>query len=125
MRPLRNLVLVERLPEVGHLVNDKGDEVTAGGIIVPQTFKAKGPSQRLGAKRDHFRARVVAVGPDASRDLKPEDEILVWTFAGGAGDAKQGLYTGTPVPGGLLIEYPEDVVCALDVGNVGPNAMSS
>ncbi len=113
VRPLRNLVCVERMPGLGCTLNADGDTVTAGGIILPRAFKRKHPSQKIGAVPDFFRARVVGVGPDVpAGELSPGDEVLVFSFQA---SEKEGLYTGTDAGAGrLFVDYPDDIVCALE-----------
>ena len=102
LRPLRNLVQIEKVVR----------EKTAGGIYVPTSFDHQArPSLKFGAIPDHFEARVVAVGPDV-RDIGPGDHILVWQYADGDGSK---LFTGDGDAERLLIKYPDDIVCAIDL----------
>ncbi len=100
IHPRHDWVLVERITET----------VSAGGIHLPATF-AGSRSAKLGAKADHWKARVVAVGPEA-HDLEPGDVVLVHTWAAGEG---RGLYAGVHAGEGLLfVRYGADIVCALE-----------
>lgn len=109
VRPLRNLVLVERVEK---------DE-SPGGIVLPKTFEARhSPRLKMLAKPDYFEAEVIACGPDV-RELKPGDHTLVFTFADGDGST---LYTGQSDNGRradgakrLFVKYPDDFVCAVDL----------
>lgn len=102
LKPLRNLMHIERVVR----------EKTPGGIFIPQTFDhANRPSLKFGAMRDYFEAKVLAVGPEV-RDVEPGDHVLVWTFADG--DGRQ-LFTGEGDDNRLLVRYPDDLVCAVDV----------
>lgn len=98
MKPLRDLLLVERIVAT----------MSPGGIHLPQTFVGRG-SAKMNAKADYYRARVLAVGPDV-RELAPGDEVLVHTWAGENG---QGLYSGATAPGGVLIKQ-DDVIAAVE-----------
>lgn len=102
LRPLRNLLHVEPIRET----------VTAGGILIPQDYRALG-SRKAVERPDTFRARVLAVGPDV-RGVEPGDDVLVYTWAERADGTRRSLYVGHDVPGGLLVSYPDDVVCAVD-----------
>lgn len=102
LRPLRNLVYVERVKR----------EVSAGGILLPQTFDNQNrPSLRHGAVADYFEAKVLAVGP-LVQELTVGDTILVHTYAGGDGSK---LYTGegTTDAERLFVKYPEDLLAAV------------
>lgn len=101
LRPLRNLLYVEPIVET----------VSAGGILLPEDYKARG-SKKAVNRPDWFRAAVKAVGPEV-RDVSPGDHVLVHTWAEKADGTRRGLYVGHDVPGGLLVE-PGDVVCAVD-----------
>ena len=51
MRPLRDRLLVERMPDVGHRVRDDGEVVTGGGIIPAEdmdALRARGIGQLFG-----------------------------------------------------------------------------
>lgn len=102
VKPLGSRVYVERIHETE----------TRGGLIIPQTFKARGPGQKVGAVPDYFRARVLAVGPDV-RELTEGDEVLVYTYAEGDGSK---LYSGETDGSRdkMLVRYPDDLVCAID-----------
>lgn len=118
MRPLRNLMLVEKLPDLGCVISEDGETVTLGGIIVPTTFKARGPSQRIAAKKDFWRARVVAIGPEV-REVAVGDHVLIDTWAEKADGTHAGLYTGIDVGDGRrLVAYPNDIICGLDEGPI-------
>lgn len=126
MSPLRNLVLVERLPALGAAYNDAGEIVSAGGIIMPQAFRRQHPTDKHKVQPDLWRGRVEAVGPRAAHDLRPGDEVVIQTWAG---DNGKGLYTGvdadtgqpaTPQSRRVLVEYPDDFVCALERDSDAP-----
>ena len=114
LRPLRNLIQVERLPDLGRTRDADGNEVTAGGIVVPQDYAARG-SQKAVRKADFFRARVLAVGPKVPvEDVAPGAEVLVMTWGNHPDGTRRSLYTGVDGPDGtLLVEYPDDLVCSL------------
>lgn len=99
LRPLRNRVLVERITE----------KVTAGGIHVPQDYKARGSVKAVN-KRDEFRARVLAVGLEVREELiKPGVEVLLYTWAEESDGTRRGMYTGVDGPDGtLFVNWPED-----------------
>lgn len=100
VQPLRDLVLVERLE--GHGI----ETVSPGGIIIPATTEAKAKT-----KADTFRARVVALGPEA-RDLRVGEVVLVFTWAGGDGSQ---LYTGVEALGPhQFFIRPDDIVCVYE-----------
>lgn len=86
------------------------ERTSAGGIIIPATTGSKART-----KNDTFRARIVAMGPDASRHfagkLEPDDHVLVYAFAGEG----ERLYTGEKSGCGLFIK-PDDIVCAVEAG---------
>lgn len=109
MRPLRNLVLVERMRE----------RASPGGILFPRAFKRKHPSEKHKYVPDYWRARVKAVGPDV-QGLSDGDEVLIYTWSeNGKGQLHMGLYTGIPVGKGddeVLVEYPDDIICAIAPG---------
>ncbi len=104
IRPLRDQLYVQRLRE----------SVSAGGIIFPETFSPKkkfGARERMNAVPDHFRAKVLATGPDV-RELAQGDEVLVWSYADGDGSK---LWTGEGVgEKDKLFIKADDVVCALE-----------
>lgn len=112
VRPLRDLVLVQRLE--GHGI----ERVTPGGIVIPAACEAKAKT-----KNDYFRARVIAKGPKAPPELEVGEDVLVHTWAGGDGT---GLYTGalTSVGNGRMLITPDDIVCAFPRGTLveGVNA---
>lgn len=117
LRPLRNLIQVERMPDLGRTRDGEGNEVTAGGIVIPQDYKARG-SHKAVRKADFFRARVLAIGPQV-RDLEPGNEVLVITWAAESDGTRRGLYTGADGPDGtLFVEYPDDLVCAVDAAEM-------
>lgn len=84
LRPLRDLILIERLE--GHGI----ERVTKGGIIIPAASE-----KRAQTKRDYFRAKVLAIGPKVV-DVEPGEHVLVHTWANG--DGRQ-MYTGTWIDG--------------------------
>jgi hypothetical protein len=101
VRPLRDLVYVERLRP----------KITPGGIHIPETFEAKHSARlKTAATPDYFPAKVLSVGP-LVRELVPGDTVLVHTYAEGDGKT---LYTGENVGerDRLLVRYPDDFVCA-------------
>jgi hypothetical protein len=113
LRPLRNLIHVERLPDLGNEMNAEGDVVTPGGIIVPNDYKAPGRHKAVN-KADHFRARVLATGPKV-HGVERGDEILLLTWGANPDGTRRSMYTGVDAPDGtLLVEYPDDVVCVLN-----------
>ncbi len=103
IKPTKARVLVERLE--GHGI----ERVTKGGIVLPATLEAKART-----KRDVFRARILAVGPDAHDVRKAFDEgfdhVLVYAWSNGSG---KGLYTGLPCGQNRLLIESEDVVVAV------------
>ncbi len=118
LRPLRNLVLVERLPDIGRTRDANGEERTAGGIICPADYKARG-SQKAVRKSDHFRARVLAVGPKVTDPLVchgAEVVVLTWADEANLDGTRRGMYTGVDGPNGtLFVSWPDDLGgCVLD-----------
>ncbi len=109
LRPLRNLVLVERLPDLGRTRDASGNEFTAGGIMVPGDYKARG-SVKAVRKSDHFMARVIAVGPLVTDSLVvPGAEVPVLTWADEADGTRRGMYTGVDyTKDQLFVSWPED-----------------
>lgn len=109
VRPLRNLVLVERLPDVGRTKLADGSEVTAGGIVVPQDYKARGSVKAVN-KADHFRARVIAVGPRVTDPLVREGaEVVILAWAAESDGTRRGMYTGVDYgKDQLFVAWPED-----------------
>lgn len=74
VRPMGDRVLVERIDET-----DGKERVSDGGIILPpkdMTLK-RGRSAQI---PDTFRARVLAVGPDARHELTEGAEVIVHTY---------------------------------------------
>ena len=116
LKPLRNLLHIEKLPDLGHTQDADGNVVTAGGILLPQDYKARG-SYKAVNKGDFFRARVLAAGPKVpSGDVQPGDEVLVLTWGNNPDGSRRSLYTGVDGPDGtLLVEYPDDIVCRVNV----------
>jgi co-chaperonin GroES (HSP10) len=109
LRPLRNLILVERIMAEGRTCDADGNEVTAGGLIVPQDYKARG-SQKAVRKEDHFRARVVAVGPKVNDPLiVPGAVVPVLTWAEEPDGTRRGMYSGVDGPDGLLFVTTDDL----------------
>ena len=101
VRPLRNLVYVERLRP----------KTTDGGIHIPETFEAKHSARlKTAATPDYFPAKILSIGP-LVRELLPGDTVLVYTYA--EGDGKK-LYTGENVGerDRMFVHYPDDFVCA-------------
>ena len=109
LRPLRNLVLVEKIPDIGRTKGADGFEVTAGGIVLPQDYKARG-SQKAVRKSDHFRARVLAVGPKVTDPLiAPGAEVIVLTWAEECDGTRRGMYTGVDyTKDQLFVNWPAD-----------------
>lgn len=113
LRPLRRLVHVEKLPDLGRS-RENGETRTAGGIIVPDTYADRG-SRKAVNRPDVFRARVLAVGSEVpSGELAEGDEVLVLTWSAKPDGSRRSMYTGVDAPGDtLLVEYPEDIECVL------------
>jgi co-chaperonin GroES (HSP10) len=103
VKPLGTKILIERLE--GHGI----ERTTPGGIIIPATCE-----RRAEQKRDAFRARVEAIGPEADKqlcgDLAVGMHVLVHTW--GTGNGEQ-FYSGTKLGGRQLLIEPEDIVCAV------------
>jgi co-chaperonin GroES (HSP10) len=101
LQPLRDLIQVTRLE--GHGI----ETVSAGGIILPATREAN-----VRTKGDYFRARVDAMGPEAIKayagDLKPGDEVLIYTYSGTA----ESVFTGEKA-GDRLFVRPDDILAAV------------
>ncbi len=116
LRPMRDLILVERLPDEGRTRDASGHEVTAGGIVIPADYKAIG-SRKAVNKADHWRARVVAVGPKVTDPLiVPGAEVQVLTWSEEPDGTRRGMYTGIDGPDGLMFVRP------CDLGGVVMNA---
>lgn len=113
LRPLRNLVHVERLPDLGRS-RENGETRTEGGIIVPDTYADRGSRKAIN-RPDVFRARVLAVGPSVpAGEMTAGDEVLVLSWAGKPDGTRRSLYTGIDAPGDtLLVEYPADIECVV------------
>ncbi len=96
---MRNLVLVHRITET----------MTAGGLHVPQDYKARG-SQKAVNRPDTFRARVVAVGPKVTDPLiAPGAEVDILSWADNADGTRRGMYTGVDGPDGTtFVRWPDD-----------------
>jgi hypothetical protein len=109
LRPLRNLVLVERLPDIGRTRDANGNEFTSGGLLVPGDYKARGSVKAVN-RSDHFRARVIAVGPKVTDPLiAPGAEVVILTWADEADGTRRGMYTGVDGPdGSLFVNWPDD-----------------
>lgn len=112
LRPLRDLIQVERLPDLGRTRDGDGNEVTATGIIIPQDYKARGSAKAVN-KADYFRARVLAVGPKV-RDVAAGDEVLVLTWGASPDGSRRSLYVGIDGPDGTLFVTPDDLVCGVN-----------
>ncbi len=99
VRPRGERILVTRLE--GHGI----ETVTPGGIIIPATAE-----KSVRTKADYFRARVDALGPDAERayagDLKPGDEVMVYTYSGTA----DSVFTGDDAGQHRLFVKPDDIL---------------
>lgn len=95
--PLRDLVLVETL--------DQGREtVTEGGIVLPATLQSHAKT-----KRDLWRGRVIAVGPEV-KGIEPGEHLLVHTWAEGDGSK---LYSGEGVGGHRSFVREVDIACVI------------
>lgn len=112
LRPLRDLIQVERLPDLGRTRDGDGNEVTARGIVIPQDYKARGSAKAVN-KADFFRARVLAVGPKV-RDVSAGDEVLVLTWGANPDGSRRSLYAGVDGPDGTLFITPDDLVCGVN-----------
>lgn len=99
IRPLRDMVLIEKLDQ-------ERETVTAGGIVLPATLQAKAKT-----KQDTFHAKVLAKGPKVPAELGVGDEIIVETWADGDGTK---LFTGEGVGGHRFFITPNDIVCVVD-----------
>jgi co-chaperonin GroES (HSP10) len=103
VRPIGNKILVERLE--GHGI----ERVTDGGLVIPATCEAKART-----KNDHFRARVLAVGPEAPQVAEAVkagfDHVLVYAWCD---HGQRGLYTGKPLDNRRLFIEPDDIVMAV------------
>lgn len=99
LRPLRNRVLVERVTE----------KVTAGGIFVPEDYEARA-SRKAVNRADHFKARVLAVGPEVTDALVvPGAEVQILTWSAEPDGTRRGMYTGVDGPDGtLFVNWPSD-----------------
>lgn len=111
LRPLRDLIQVERLPDLGRTRDADGNEVTAAGLVIPQDYAARGSVKAVN-KADYFRARVLAVGPKV-RDVSVGDEVLVMTWGAEADGTRRSLYVGIDGPDGTLLVTPNDLVCGV------------
>jgi co-chaperonin GroES (HSP10) len=103
LRPLRDLIRITRVD--GHGI----ERMSKGGIVIPATCEGS-----VKTKGDYFQARIEALGPDAEKafagELKPGDEVLVYTYSGTA----ESVFTG--LPGGekhTLFVKPEDILAAV------------
>lgn len=109
IHPRRNLVLVRRVLEADRTRDAEGNERTAGGLYVPADYKARG-SQKAVRKADHFRARVIAVGPHVKDPLVvPGAEVPILTWGNHPDGTRRSLYTGVDGPDGtLFVAWPDD-----------------
>jgi hypothetical protein len=109
LRPLRNLVLVERILDPGQTRDAQGFVVTSGGIALPQDYKAIG-SRKAVNRPDHFRARVIAVGPKVTDPLiVPGAEVPILSWSTEPDGTRRGLYTGVDVTKDeLFVRWPDD-----------------
>jgi co-chaperonin GroES (HSP10) len=102
IHPLRDRILVTRLE--GHGI----ETVSPGGIVIPATVE-----RSVRTKPDYFRARVEALGPEAERayagDLKPGDEVLVYTYSGTA----DSVFTGSTLGEHRVVIGPDDILGAV------------
>ena len=100
--PTADRIHVQRLE--GHGL----ETVSAGGIIIPATV-----GKSVQNKPDYFRARVLSMGPEAERvlgaELKPGDEVLVYTYHGTAEQTFVGEKDGRD----RLFVRPDDILCAV------------
>lgn len=103
LRPLGERILVRRS-------DGAGEEVTLpSGIVLPATREST-----VQTRGDYFRARVLAMGDEARRqvpDLSDGDEVFVYAYAGTA----DKVYTGDATAEGLFIK-PDDVICVVEGG---------
>ncbi len=104
IRPLGERILVTRLE--GHGI----ETVSKGGIIIPATAE-----RSVRTKADYFRVRVDAIGEDAEKafapgELRPGDEVLVYTYSGSA----ETVFTGEGAVGHRLFVKPNDILCAVE-----------
>lgn len=118
--PLRDYVLVQR---------HRPTHSESGLIVLPRSFKAKGPRLKMSAQPDYWPATVLAVGPQV-KDLSAGDKVFVWNFShdsiDGATDATNaGLYAGYKLPGDRYLvrhasqqvnrpEAHDDIMCAVE-----------
>ncbi len=102
LAPLKDRILVTRLE--GHGI----ETVSPGGIVIPATVE-----KSVRTKADYFRARVDALGPDAERayagDLKPGDEVLIYTYSGVA----ESVFTGSKLGERQMFVKPDDILAAV------------
>lgn len=104
VRPLHDQILVERLTGNGI------ERTTPGGIVIPATSEGK-----IRTKDDQFRAKVLAIGPEADRvlvgDLRVGDEVLCHTWHEDGGK----LFTGVQAMGkNEMFIRPNDIICAVE-----------
>jgi len=99
IRPLRNRVLVKPIRET----------MTAGGLHIPQDYKAI-PSRKAVNRPDHFLAEVVAVGSEVKDEaLVPGARVSILTWSERADGTRRSMYTGEDGPDGtLFVRWPED-----------------
>lgn len=85
-----------------------GEEVTLpSGIVLPATREAT-----VQTKGDLFRARVIALGPEAQRqvpDLAEGEEVFVYAYSGTAAS----VFTGDQTAEGLFIKA-DDIACVVE-----------
>ncbi len=85
------------------------ETTTPGGVIIPATVQ-KGVRN----KPDTFRARVLAMGPEATRQLSGElaigADVLLYTYDGEA----DSVFTGEQAEGHGLFVRPADILCVLE-----------
>lgn len=100
IRPTKSRILVERLE--GHGV----ERTTKGGIVIPATNEAKAKT-----KNDVFRARILAIGPDATEIQRAYEDGFehVLVYAWNDTTKRKGLYTGVPVGRNRLLIEPDDI----------------
>lgn len=101
IRVLGDRILVRRSDGVGQ------ETVLPSGIVLPANREAS-----VQTKGDIYRARVVAMGSEAKRqvpDLSEGNEVFVYAYSG----TEASVFTGESTPEGVFIK-PDDVVCVIE-----------